>query len=110
MSETAQIIFLLCILVLVYILTRKVHVWKMRRAYTYIVKDLEARGAFDQPSAVSLPYAKQKMLRIGARDYRPKTLEFLVASNIVGMTDSGTYYIKNKEGLKPRPDSPGWEM
>lgn len=100
MSETAQIIFLLCLLIIVYILTRKVHVWRIRRAYIFIVKDLEAKKAFDQSSAVGLPYAKQKMFKLGTRDFRPKTLEFMVANNIVGITSSGDYYLKRRDALK----------
>lgn len=96
MSETGRIILAICILILVYILTRKVHAWRIKRAFVRIVKDLEQEGALDPSSAIQLPYAKKFMFRFGTRDYRPKALEYLIVSNIVGMTESGKYYLKNK--------------
>ena len=99
MSETTQIIIGLCVLIIVYILTRKFHAWKMKKTYLSIVRDLEQKGALDPTLAIELPYAKQAMFRFGARDYRPKALEYLVASNIVGVTDKGHYYLKRKPPL-----------
>jgi len=77
-------------------LTRKFHAWRMRQAYLSIVKDLEKNGALDQSSAIELPYAKKGMFRIGMREYRPKTIEYMITNNIIGMTDSGKYYLKDK--------------
>ena len=96
MSEIGRIIFAICILIVVYILTRKFHAWKMRQTYIFIVKDLEQKGAVDPSSAIELPYAKKAIFRIGIRDYRPKAIEYMVVSNIIGMTDSGRYYLKDK--------------
>ena len=96
MSETGRIIFAICILIAVYILTRKFHAWRMRQTYILIVKDLEQKGAIDPSSAIELPYAKKAIFRIGIRDYRPKAVEYMVVSNIIGMTDSGKYYLKDK--------------
>jgi len=97
MSETGKIILLICILVIVYVLTRKVHAWRIKRAYIYIIKDLEQQGAVDPSSAIELPYEKIGVFRFGMRDYRPKALEYLILSNIVGMVDSGKYYLRNKK-------------
>ena len=97
MSETGRIILLIFILVIVYILTRKVHAWKIKRAYIYILKDLEQQGAVDPSSAIELPYAKIGVFRFGMRDYRPKAIEYLIVSNIIGMTESGKYYLKDKK-------------
>jgi len=97
MSETSRIILGICILILVYVLTRRAHAWRIRRAYIFIIKDLEQKGALDDSSAVELPYAKKSVFRGGMRDYRPKALEYLVLSNIVGMVDSGKYYLRNKK-------------
>lgn len=97
MSETGQIILLLCILIMVYALTRKVNAWRVKRAYDFIIKDLEQKGAFDPSSAVELPYAKMGMFSMGTKDFRPKALEYLIASNIVGKTDSSNYYLKEKK-------------
>ena len=96
MSETGRTIFAICILIVVYILTRKFHAWRMRQTYVSIVKDLEQKGALDPSSAIELPYAKKGVFRIGIRDYRPKAIQYMIANNIIGMTDSGKYYLKDK--------------
>ena len=96
MSETCRTIFAICILIAVYILTRKFHAWRMRQTYLSIVKDLEKIGALDPSSAIELPYAKKGVFRIGMRDYRPKAIQFMIANNIIGMTDTGKYYLKDK--------------
>ena len=97
MSDTGRIILLICILIIVYVLTRKVHAWKIKRAYIYIIKDLEQQGAVDPSSAIELPYAKIGVFRFGMRDYRPKAIEYLIVSNIIGMTESGRYYLIDKK-------------
>ena len=97
MSETGRIIFVICILIVVYILTRKVHAWRIKRAYFSIIKDVEQRGGMNPSTAVELPWAKGTMFRFGLRDYRPKALEYLILSNIIGMTENGRYYLKNKK-------------
>ena len=93
MNETVEIIVGVGVLVAVYILTRHFHSWRFSRTYVLIINDLKKRGAVNPASAVELPYAKKSMLRIGTRDYRPKALEHLAMKQIVGMTDSGRYYL-----------------
>ncbi len=93
MNETVEIIVGVGVLVAVYILTRHFHSWRYSRTYVLIINDLKKKGAVNPASAVELPYAKKSMLRIGTRDYRPKALEHLVMKQIVGMTDSGRYYL-----------------
>jgi hypothetical protein len=97
MSEFNQIIIAICLLIAVYMLTRKVNAWRIKRAYMSIVKDLQKREAFDESSAVALPYASRSIFRVGVRDFRPKALQFLVASDIVGVTQAGKYYLKKKD-------------
>jgi hypothetical protein len=97
MSETNQIIIGVLVLIGVYMLTRKVNAWRMKRAFIVIIKDLERQEAFDAVSAVKLPYAKAAFLRLGMRDFRPKALEYLVASDIVGVTETGQYYLKRRD-------------
>ena len=104
MSETGRTIFAICILIMVYILTRKFHAWRMRQTYLSIVKDLEQKGAVDPSSAIELPYAKKSIFRIGMRDYRPKAIEYMIANNIIGMRDSGKYYLKDKNVGVVRPE------
>ena len=93
MNETVEIIVGIGVLVAVYILTRHFHSWRYSRTYVLIINDLKKRGALNPASAVELPYAKKSMLRIGTRDYRPKALEHLAMKQIIGMTDSGRYYL-----------------
>ncbi len=93
MNETVEIIVGIGVLVAVYILTRHFHSWRFSRTYVLIINDLKKKGAVNLASAVELPYAKKSMLRIGTRDYRPKALEHLTMKQIVGVTDSGRYYL-----------------
>ena len=93
MNETVEIIVGIGVLVAVYILTRHFHSWRFSRTYVLIINDLKKGGALNPASAVELPYAKKSMLRIGTRDYRPKALEHLTMKQIIGMTDSGRYYL-----------------
>ena len=96
MSEANQIIIGICILIAVVMLARKFHAWKIKRAYFSIVRDIKAKGAFDQKSAVNLPYANNPMFRVGLRDHRPIALQHLVQDNIVGVTEDGRYYLKDR--------------
>jgi len=96
-SETGQIIIGICVLIGVYILTRRYHAWRMARVYALIIKDLEQREAVDPSTAVELPYSRRNMFRIGTRDYRPKVLEYMTINNIVGMTADGKYYLKHRK-------------
>jgi hypothetical protein len=96
MSETGRIILGICLLIIVYIVTRKITGWRIQRTYLTIIEDLKSRGALDPFSAVELPYARKSLFRIGLRDFRQDALKYLVASDIVGMTHDGKYYLKNK--------------
>ncbi|UCG05828.1 MAG: hypothetical protein JSV83_18240 [Desulfobacterales bacterium] len=96
MSEVNQIIIGICLLIVVVTLTRKFHAWQIKRAYFRIVQDIKSKGAFDQKSAVDLPYARNPIFRVGLRDHRPIALEHLVQDNIVGMTEDGKYYLKDR--------------
>ncbi|MGD9135885.1 MAG: hypothetical protein PVH42_03955 [Desulfobacterales bacterium] len=93
MSETVQIIMGIGILLIVIILTRRFHVWKIKKAYLFIIEDLKAKGAFDVQSAVELPYGRRNILRIGLKDHRPTALKSLVMDNIVGISEDGKYYL-----------------
>lgn len=93
MSETVQIIMGIGILLIVIILTRRFHVWKIKKAYLFIIEDLKTKGAFDVKSAVDLPYGRRNMLRIGLKDHRPTALKSLVMDKIVGISEDGKYYL-----------------
>jgi hypothetical protein len=94
MSETMQIIVGFVLLAAVYMLTRYGIAMRMKRVAGLIIKDLERKGALNPASAVELPYAKSSFFRIGLRDYRPKTIESMIQSDIVGVTPDGKYYLK----------------
>ncbi len=64
------------------------------------MKDLEAKRARDQESAVELPYSKAEFFKLGMRDYRPKVLEYMVTQGVVGTTPDNRYF------LLIRPPSP----
>lgn len=97
MSETMQIIVAICLLIAVYMLTRKISAWRMKRAYLSIIEDFKRNEALDESSAITIPYARDSIFRVGVRDFRPKALQLLVASGIVGVTEAGKYYMKNKD-------------
>lgn len=106
MSETMQIIIAICLLIVVYMLTREISAWRMKRAYIRIINDLKKKEALDEASALAIPYARDSIFRVGVRDFRPKALQFLVASGIVGVTEAGKYYLKNKDVEFLRSEEP----
>jgi hypothetical protein len=97
-SENLQIVIGIILLICVYILSRIVVVRKLRSAARKILRDLERQDARAPGSAASLPYAKKSIFNIGLRDYKPKALESLVNSGVVGMTADGKYYLKASNG------------
>lgn len=96
MSDTAELIIGIGVLILVFVLSRKFHAWRFRRAYRFIIDDLKKKAAYSAHSAVELPYAKRNILRIGTRQHRPQALDHLVMEKIVGKTEDGRYYLIQK--------------
>lgn len=94
MPEAIQIILAIIILVLVFIGAKWIQGIKINRAFKLIINDLKQQGALDPPSAVKLPYATPVLFRMGLRDYRPRAINYLVQSGIVGMTETGQFYLK----------------
>lgn len=93
MTETAQIILALSIMVMAFILAKRFQGMKINRAFKIIINDLKQQKALDSSSAVHLPYATRAFFRIGLRDYRPKAIVYLVQSGIVGMTENKQFYL-----------------
>jgi hypothetical protein len=93
MSETMQIILGIGIMLIVIVLTRRYHAWKIKKAYLFIIEDLKAKGAFDLKSAVDLPYGRRNILRIGLKDHRPTALKSLILDKIVGVSEDGKYFL-----------------
>jgi hypothetical protein len=103
MIEAVQIILAIIIVVLVFIVAKKIQGMKINRAFRIIINDLKQQGALNPSSAVTLPYASPVLFRIGLRDYRPRAINYLVQSGIVGMTENGQFYLKrdvSEEALK----------
>lgn len=98
MPESVQIIISIIVVLIVYLLTMIATGWWTRRVAIKIIKELESKGAVNASTAVSLPYAKAKLLNFGYRDYRPKALEGLVMNGIVCKTFNDQFYL-DKEKL-----------
>jgi len=102
MSDTIQIIVAAVLLVAVFVLTRLGIMRKMIRAAGRIIEDLESKGAVDEESAVTLPYSRTRLIRLGMRDYMAKALDYLVTDGTVGKTGDGRYYLR----VRPSEVSP----
>jgi hypothetical protein len=96
MSDTAELIIGICILLGAITLTRKYHAWRIKRAMVFIIGDLKEHNAYTPESAIDLPYAKRSVLKLGMRDHRPLALDHLAFDNIVAMTEDGRYYLKDR--------------
>jgi hypothetical protein len=97
--EILKLVLAIGILVATYMFTRQVMAWRMGRAAGKIVDDLRDQRAFDDTSAVRLPYAEQSWAKFGLRDYDGKALQGLVAVGIVIKTDDGRYFLKRGHGV-----------
>jgi hypothetical protein len=96
MSETAEVIIGICVLLAVITLTRKYHTWRVKRDCILIVEALKVQGAFDDKSAIDLPYAQRSLSKMGVRDHRSMALNHLVVDNIVGVSEGGKYYLEDR--------------
>ena len=103
MSESVQIAIGVVCLLGVFVLTRYIVAWQMKRATGFIIRDLERQQAFDPFTAVDLPCAKHNPLRIGMRNYYAKAIEYMVNEGVVGKTGAGTYYLHGKRTNPERP-------
>ncbi|MCA1959265.1 MAG: hypothetical protein LDL33_00615 [Desulfomonile sp.] len=105
MSDTVQIIAAAVLLVAVFVLTRLGIMRKMIRAAGRIIEDLESKGAVDEESAVAVPYAQTRLIRLGMRDYMAKALDYLVTDGTVGKTADGRYYLRVRPAEISRRDT-----
>jgi hypothetical protein len=96
MSETAQIIIGILLLVGVYIFTQMVVGYRIKRAARGIVRDLDFKKAYSAESAIELPYAKSNLFRIGLRDFRPKAVSALVQGGVLAQTAAGNYFLTKR--------------
>lgn len=96
MEQTIQIILACIILVIAFILSRRILAYKMVKAYNSIMNELKEKGAYSPESAAELRGMNRYPLRFGLKDYRPKVLQQLIIQDIIGMNEEGAYFIKQK--------------
>ena len=89
-----QIIIGIIFLIAVFIATRYGVFLRIKGACNVVIKDLERRNAFDEASAVEIPYAKRSYFHIGLRDFRPKAVQSLLEGGVVGKTANERFYLK----------------
>ena len=65
MSEPVQIVLGILFLAGIFVLTRYLVAWQIKRATGKIIGDLQRHEAVDPITAVDLPYAKENPMRIG---------------------------------------------
>jgi len=105
MSENVQIVLGLLVLAGIFVLTRYVVAWQIKRATGAIIRDLQRHEAVDPITAVDLPYTKQNPLRIGMRNYYAKAIEYMVNEGVAGKTGSGKYYLQVRSSREQANDS-----
>ena len=98
MNEAIQIFFGITFLIMIFLLSRMVMGLKIKNAVKSITNDLKEKNAFNHSSAITLPYASQSFFRFGVRDFKPKTLNYLISNNVVGKTEDNRFFLM-----------PGWE-
>ena len=103
MSNLKTILFIL-IAIGALILAIRLAIWQMKRACDFIIGDLKAKKAFDPSSAVALPYCRDRMFRIGLRDYRPRALKELIKHDIIRGQEKGKYYLREGHRLTGKDD------
>jgi hypothetical protein len=94
-----KIVLMVLILIGAFILSLCFAGWKTKRACDFILRDLQAKKAFDPTSAVELPYNKTSLFHIGMRDYRPRALGALVKFDHIRMQEEGRYYLRDGQKL-----------
>jgi hypothetical protein len=96
MTTTVQIFMGVVFFIGAFILSQIIVGRRLRAIGARILKELSEQRALDGPSAVTLAYAKPDFLPKGLRDLRPKSLNDLVQSDIVGKTPEGKFYLKKQ--------------
>lgn len=97
MPEYLQVVLGFLCLAGVFVLTRYIVTYQMKRATGYIIRDLQKHQALDPITAVELPYTRHNPLRIGMRNYYSKAMEFMLSEGVVGKTNTEKYYLRIKD-------------
>lgn len=104
MSETVKIVLMILLTLGAFIVSRLIAGWQMNKAGEFIIRDLKKKKAFDAESAVELPYCKNRMFRLGLRDYRPRVMGQLVKHDVVRMLEGEKYYLREGRKLSEKGD------
>jgi hypothetical protein len=96
MTTTIQILIGVVFFIGAFILSQIIVGRRLRAIGARILKELSEQKALDAPSAVELAYAKADWMPKGLRDLRPKSLNDLVQSDIVGKTPEGRFYLRKQ--------------
>jgi hypothetical protein len=95
-TPAVQILLGVVFLVGAFVLSQIIVGRRLRATGGRILRELLERRALDAFSAVDLSYAKANFLPKGLRDLRPRALNDLVQSDIVGKTPDGKFYLKKQ--------------
>lgn len=101
MSGTISTIIIILLIIGILYLSFRLAGWRMKKAWDFIIRDLNEKKAFDPASAVQLPYAKTPMLRrlLGMRDYRPQALRKVMQHDVVRVLEGERYYLRDGHKL-----------
>jgi hypothetical protein len=97
MSQTAKTWLMVLIAIAAFILANIIAGRRMKKAADFIILDLKEKKAFDQASAVALPYSKGTAFRIGLKDYRPGALQQLLKYDVVRLQEGDRYYLRDSQ-------------
>jgi hypothetical protein len=97
MSETVKVILMVLLTIGAFIFSRFIAGWQMNKAGQSIIRDLEKKKAFDPESAVELPYCKNRMFRLGMKDYRPRVMKQLIMHDVVRLLEGEKYYLSGRK-------------
>jgi hypothetical protein len=97
MSETVKIVLMVLLTIGAFIISRLIAGWQMNKAGESIIRDLEKKKAFDPESAVELPYCKNRMFRLGLKDYRPHVMKQLIMHDVVRLLEGEKYYLSGRK-------------
>ncbi|MFH0729243.1 MAG: hypothetical protein V2B19_23230 [Pseudomonadota bacterium] len=96
MTPAAQILIAAVFLVGAFVLSQVIVGRRLRAAGARILRELLEQRALDAFSAIELVYAKSHLLPKGLRDLRPRALNELIQTDIVGKTAAGKFYLKKQ--------------
>jgi len=109
MSSTIQILIGIVFFVAAFILSQIITRKRIRSAGMRIIRELSERKAQDMFSAIEPGFVRSGMVPRGLRDFRPRALQELIRSGIVGETESGKIYLKQplRDDLAADPNVSG---